>query len=703
MSGSMGSVVAWPDRASGSSPRNGWLATAGLTLCAVVATALVLPPATFRAKSIVAITDPASPLAILLPRTAAEVAVSKPVMERAAESLIGTGVEAPEPGLIERVALALHIDGAKATGKTARLATDLARLTTAQPGALPGSLEIVVASDDAERAAQIAAAIAEALVAEQEDTSGKTRHLRASDVANRVLRLRAETATARRRLAALGGVEADPVQMRTAAAAQTAAAQARVDAIRAIIASGTPPLSDRRDVPAAIEALQTSYLDLSRQLAKARETLGDRHTTIISLQAEVKHASASLTAEWRRLGKLAESELASARDREASLRKADNSPADASRRAALDEARRNVQAADDAVARAQAGQGDISADERGFRTLSRPALPNAPVGLPALARALLAALAGVLVFGLRRLWPAARLPSLFRAAKILDPEETSPLAMLPVEETAILDKPQPAFEDAPRSMKKPRIVPKAEPTEDLMETMFEILPELEAITPSFGPMPTIVVAANEAGDDVTRVALALGRAVAESGHRVLLVETDRAKPELAAAASNKEDPMLVDLYGVLRVALRAETADGILYLAPSLKQGARIAAALARGTETPIIDEIGDEFDLVVIDGGQAAACAAAGWGADAYLRVGRYESRRDDAQFAETFDVPPDMILGTIVASRFRKTVPKPVLASRSPAPPPRSASKAPLQSAVRAPNALTRPSATRRTLRGR
>lgn len=701
MSGSTGSVFAWPDRAVASSPRKGRLATAGLALCAAVATALVLPPATFRAKSIVAITDPASPLSILLPRTAAEVAVSKPVMERAAESLIGTGVQAPDPGLIERAALALHVDGAKATGKTARLAADLSRLTSAQPGALPGSLEIVVASDDAERSAQIAAAVAEALVADQEDTIGKTHRLRAIDAANRVLRLKAEAVTARRRLAALGGVEADPVQMRAAATAQTAAAQARVDAIRAIIASGAPPLSDRHDVPASIEALQTSYLDLSRQLAKARETLGDRHTTIISLQAEVKHASASLTAEWRRLAKLAEGEPGSARERETSLRKVD-SPADAGRRTALDEARRNVQAADEAVARAQASQGDAFADERGYRTLSRPAVPNAPVGLPVMARALLAILAGALVLGLRRLLPGARLPSLFGRAQILGSAETSALDMPSVEEAAILDKPQPPLENARRSLEKRRIVPKAEPTDDLMETMLEILPELEAITPSFGLVPTIVVAANEAGVDVARVALALGRAVAESGHRVLLVETDRAKPELAAAASDDEDPTLVDLYGVLRVALRAETADGLLYVAPSLKHGARIAAALARGTETPIVDEIGDEFDLIVIDGGEAAACAAAGWGADAYLRVGRYESRRDDAQFAETFDAQPDMILGTIVASRFRKTAAEPVLASRSRAPAPRSIPKAPVQSA-RPPMTPARPLAARRTLRGR
>ena len=99
----------------------------------------------------------------------------------------------------------------------------------------------------------------------------------------RLARLQDSAIAAHRVLADLGGDVADPAATRAASAARVEALRARLDAIRAILAAD-PPLGAGRDVPPNIEALQTSYLDLTRQLAKARETLGDRHTTVIGLQ-----------------------------------------------------------------------------------------------------------------------------------------------------------------------------------------------------------------------------------------------------------------------------------------------------------------------------------------------------------------------------------------------------------------------------------
>ena len=241
----------------------------------------------------------------------------------------------------------------------------------------------------------------------------QARRKRDIDAIALVERLNAQATAARRRLAALGGAEADPAQIRAAAAAQTATAQARVDIIHAIIASGAPPLSDRRDVPSGIETLQGTYLDVTRQLAKARETLGDRHTTVISLQNEVKHAAASLTAEWRRLAHLAEAELGTARQREAMLRTTDTA-ADATRRDAIQEARRSVQVADDNITRAQGEQRETPIDERTYRLMARAPLPTTASGFSVVSRVLVAGGLGLFVF-----WIGLRLPRFGDAAALM--------------------------------------------------------------------------------------------------------------------------------------------------------------------------------------------------------------------------------------------------------------------------------------------
>lgn len=642
-------------------------------LAVAAATCIVLPGSSFRAKAVVAIVEPTSPLAVILTRTASDAAVSKPVMGRAAESLIGTGFPVPEPDLAERAAVTAHLGAVTATGKTARLAAHLSRLVVARPGEMPGSLDIIAATGEADQAPQAASAVADALIADQDETIAKARRKRDLDGSAKLERLKAEAATARRQLAAFGGEEADPVQALAAAIAQTARAQARFDAIRAIIASGSPPLSDRRDVPAAIETAQSAYLDLSRQLAKARETLGERHTTIIGLNADLRHAAASLTAEWRRLSRMAEADFDAAREREGKLRKAGGGT-DAKRRDAMEEARRNLQTADDAVARALAAMREAAADERGYRLVARPVVPNAASGLSLISRLLIGAAAGLLVAGLGLLVSRRRF---LRAAPTL---VAMPDVVMPIEERAVAihetaeatERAEPAAQTqlggrAPTQAAHAEAsrVERDQTESPLLRAMSDLLPDLEAIDPNFGPIPTVMIASNEAKTEVAPVALALGRAAADKGLRVLLVEATRARKEIASAADADADPILVDLFGRLRVAFRAKASDGALFLALSLQDGARIASALARDEETLLVDDIGAEFDLVVIDGGRAADAAAAGWGADAFVRVGRYRAKRDDDQFVAAFGVPRDAILGAVVASTFLRTPAQPIISA--------------------------------------
>lgn len=623
-------------------------------------TACLTASSLYRTHAIVGMGDGSSPTVPAATQAAAAAAVSKPVMMRAA-SLIGTSMPATAPSFGERVGLILGLEGVHATGRDERLAESLADSVGAAPGFMPGTVEIAAAAADAEQAAQIATTVAEAFVTEAADTAADLRRKRDIAADARLDALRADARTAHQRFAALGGDDADPIAARAAASAQTAAARERATAIRTIVASGTPPIGDRRDLPATLTAMQNTYLDLTRRLAEARETLGDRHTTVVSLQDGIRHAATNLSAEWKRLSRTADAELAAAQARESALHQPDT-PAAAARHAALEEARRAAQIAEETLARAEAARRDRPADEPPYRLVARAPVPLAPSGVSLVSRTILVLLAGGAAAGLALTVPLRRRrpfaaearesnagstvvkPKTAAAPRFFDPEPA--LAGEPLPETAQRtpnDMPQASL-DEPLSRREP----------SLAQAMRAILPLLDAVDPRYGARPTAMVAANEVGADTTAVALALGKAAAARGRRVLLVESERERPELAAAADPDAEPMLVDLFGTLRIALQAEGCGGVLTLVPAIKNGARLASTLARTGETVFIDDVDAAFDLIVVDGGRAAECAAAGWGADVVLRVGRFASQRDDDHFIETIGASPDEFIGTIVASTF-------------------------------------------------
>ncbi len=179
-----------------------------------------------------------------------------------------------------------------------------------------------------------------------------------------------------------------------------------------------------------------------------------------------------------------------------------------------------------------------------------------------------------------------------------------------------------------------------------------IVADLAALVSPAGSVPTIMVAANEGAADTVGIALAIGDAAVERGLRVLLVEGSRQRSMVAYAGDLDGSPALADVFGEVRIVLPAEGSDGF-FLAPFLKRGRGIAAALARNAQAEIVD-IAAEFDIVVIDGCRAIDTAAAGWSADAYLRVGRFTSQRDTDLFCRTLDVPPGAFVGTVAATTF-------------------------------------------------
>ncbi len=644
----------------------------GVGVAAIIVVALPAPLFTTRAVIGVSASDQSMRLA--LAQAAREAIRSKPVMARAAAALIAVDVTPPEPSPEERVAVLTGIGGIHATGREARLAEVLASRVRAVIGEGSASVDILASDEQAERAAQYAGAVADAFVADEDDRALALRRQRESAAAARTEALIKAASAAHARLFALGGTMADPAQARATAAAQTAQAQARLDTIRAIVASAAPPLSDRKDVPESVGVLQRNYLDLAARLATARETLGDRHTTIIALREGVARAAASLTAEWKRLERLAQAETDAARTREKATRVPD-APVDAARRAAIDEARAAAARADDAVTMAEAERPRQSA-EHAYRIDARAPVPSTTTGFPGAARALIAALAGLAAFAAalaaprrrgsdRTDEPAGELKATVavasvqasasnRKASFFEPAIDEAI-MTPILEAA--SREDDSHEDdshqhESREWREPaavtRIAPARVPEAGAREAMRALLARLEMIE-SQGEIATIMVAANDAEIATTPVALALGRAAADTGRRVLVIESERPRGVLAASADPDGDPVLIDVFGTLRVALQAADGGG-LTLAPALRNGRRIASALARGGETPFIDEPVAAFDLIVIDGGRAAEQALA----DAYLRVGRYTSTRDDERFLAALGATKDAFAGTMIGRVF-------------------------------------------------
>ena len=705
-----------------------------VALAAAGVAGMTLPASFFQASAIVAVDDSSAALRLAAARSAADLAVSKPVIVRAAASLNGTTVTAPAPALTETLGVATGLLGA--TGAVARLADALAPEVGAHAG--DGLVEIQARATDGARAAQVATAVAEALVAEQEGSVLADAHRRELATTARLETLRNTARAAHARLAALGATDSDPAEALVVAATATRAAETRLTAVHAVIAAGSPPLGGGSELPQTAAALQQTYWDLKKQLDKASESMGERHTTVIALRDGVSRAAAALTAEWQRIERAAAGDVTVARSREAVLRRS-TIVANPAKHAAVEEARGAARLADAALARATVPVNTAFVAPP-LRLVAPAAVPAAPAGLGPWQRGTITAGAGIGAFALAWFATRRRRSRPFGAESFEDAstgpsadtadtshdlavglpmnEPTVAASTMPDEPLVAIDglvlavadravpvevadapaienlddheqpdydffEPDwPEYQSEPFAEERSAAMPfetasfdadpdvSAEPDRvpttaraldpDLRDALRAIAADLEGL--ASGRMASVMVAANAAGADTGAVALALGEAAAELGYRVLVIENERARPMLAEAVAPDGEPLLVDAFGALRVALPAERIGG-LFLAPALRDGARIAAALARNTQAELVDDLAAAFDAVVIDGGRAADSAAAGWNADAFIRVGRFASHKDDAHLLATFDAPEEALLGTVAAGRFvAREAPEPV-----------------------------------------
>lgn len=604
-------------------------AVVGLAAAGVIGAGL--SPATFEATAVVGLDSGNDAL-----RTALDLATSHSVVRRAASTLVGTDEDA------------------------AQLAAN-AKVFPTEAGTAVAITEI---GADASRAARAATAVAQALVAEHETVSAAWRLTRDAHAQARLTALQAAAAQAHERLQALGGPDA--ASGRGGVAEQVAKAEAHVETIRAILASGSPPLSDK-DVPPTVQVLQANYLDLIRRLAVARATLGDRHVTIIALQEGVRQASEVLTAEWKRLLRQAQGDLEATRHHQATLGKAG---AKAGAIAAIEAARRATEQADAVVHEAEEDARQAPSNT-GYHLISPASPPLHATGWSMLARLLLSVSAGIAGFGLAL--AGASILALIRRPRRTGAKATSAFFTEPApfpsdmfDDSSLLDafaEIRLTLPDASTSFASDEeaatasmgLLPSRSRSDDqeLRDAFGTLVADVAQRESAEGSVPTIMVAANDLRGDTRRVALALAASAAENGLRALLFEGPRQQPDLAAAAELDGEPLLLNLFGTLRVALPAEAIKG-LCLVPSINNGEAIAAALARTGQATLVSELTSSFDLLIIDGGQAIDSADAGLTADVFLRVEDEDSWSDAEHFLDTFKATPDAVLGIVIGGTF-------------------------------------------------
>lgn len=546
----------------------------------------------------------------------------------AARVLLAQGVSPPVPHLFDRLAVAAG--RAHATDGETRLATELLKDGWLVQAASGNRLELWSEARHARQATRFAEALAAGFAASENRIDASWRAARAKEAAERVRRLEAEAVAAHVRLETVEPVVAPPPQPRVSSA-QPAELRARLDMIRAILAAGGPPLSDRRDMPPSIEGLQNNYLDLQRQLLKARQTLGDRHITIITLQADLKKAAADLVAEWQRLKRITEAELKALRsDGAAEARRAplDNDAPSAERIAA----RRIAEIADQKLTEAVEAQLALAGTQTAYRVAGAAVPPVLSGGLPSWLRFLMSGAGAALGFVALCRLAAGR----DERALPESPPESLPASLPESLPATIADEPV----EAPL-LETPEVPVGDDPAEV----------EDAATVPSFwtAPPPSpavqsrrLLIATTERGVATLPYAVGAAYAAIEIGLKVLIVESERDVPTLAAMAGTGAEPETLVLDGVRRKILRAEQGNGHLFVAPH-----PVDADLA---EPDALRETTESFDLVVIDGGYFEAAVASGWRAEAYQRIGHVSSDEIEAAFAQAFAVSPDAVLDPIL-----------------------------------------------------
>ena len=482
------------------------------------------------------------------------------------------------------------------------------KLLTVDTVGLSTSLDIAFASRDAEKAARIANGVAQAYVADQVKAKHDATERATQWLIDRIQRLAIEVQASEEAVqrykaehnlndATEGGSLIG--QQMGAISTQLVAARADLAQKRATYARVSQLVNSGRaaDVSQAVASpliaqLRAQESDLIQQEAELSTRYGPKHPKMAEIESQKKNLDAKIAQEVRRVVETAGNDVAVAAAQVASL---ENSLKGTEHSAAQDNLARvklksleanavSTQSMYQAfVARLRATQ-DSAADEMpDARVISRAAIPDAPNG-PSRMVVLAAAIPASLLLGLL-------------AALIAERMETGGtslpgvpvMARIPLSQRRLAD----AVVDQPSSVQARAVNALA-----------------QALLPPGITGRAVLVAPAAQGEGQTDLAVALARAAAQSGRRVVLIDGNFRNPRVAHAIGvTNQKGLVAALTGRLRLSqcFFRDTRSAAIMLActQGLPNPSQILASPAMAQ---LVAHLRGACDLVVIDAGPVLA-----------------------------------------------------------------------------------------------
>ncbi len=494
-------------------------------------------------------------------------------------------------------------------------------------------IDVEVATREPDKSARIANAIARAYIADLQAASAASAERSETWLRGRLAELQGRVEAAERRAQAFreenGLVNAngksvselelaDLSAQLTAARARASETRARWEQTRRLSAGGRTPDGVGDGLKSGVmERLRQQQAEIIRQESNFRTTLGPRHPAYIEVQQQLADTNRLIQEEARRLVDVARSEHDSARTQEKALETRlseakGQSATDGKALVRLREFEREVEASRivyEKFLRARETVKEDTLETPLARVISPAVAPLAPSS-PKKVAILAMALAAGLGFGIGAalavdfLDPASPVRRERRGADA----RTLPAARRPEAHPDLigrLDAPAPAA--APTRDWRTRLTRWRRPAADAPPAPDPVDALLDEIRAGDRPAHSLLVSGLDPLDAEARgrSTLALARAAARRGERVLIVAADRHSPALAAA--DPAPAALLDCDGERRslhaIAADAAQANGGLWVLPRHVSGLAARRARAARRDLPLIAGMRQGFDLVLFDG----------------------------------------------------------------------------------------------------
>lgn len=590
-----------------------WLLASLLAGAGAGLAVLHLLPPVYRAEALVLIEPRSS-------RVAADGAVASPIDSDS--SAVDSQVEVlSSPGLASRVADKLYADQKEAGPRDRAAMVDelLGRLEVVRQGKTR-VIAVRVRDHDPKRAADLANLWVETWLVDQlagkyavvSRTTGwfddKLRALgqQVAAAEARVVAFREQHAQVLDvALARVDGRLADLEREHLLALAARRALEARVMALRQRAADSSVGTAALGAVTPLLSALEAAEADLVRREAELRGLYGEKHPLVADLLREKAELARRIESERQAILARFEADLAEARERERTLAtelERIRGIAAQARRAELEKRRLEREAELDRrlyesfASRLQATSDAEAVEQPDARIIAEATPPITPI-FPQARIVLPIGIITGLGLGLIGLYLCERLDrSLATTREIARELGLATLALVP--------------ELRRRSAKAPHDYVLEHPRSRLAEALRELLARI-VTAPHHGSGRLLLVASALPGEGKSTLTLALGRLASREGLRVLVVDADLRKPELAAMAGLTAGAGFAELLeGRLALADVVRRDSSGLELVPGSRRHLHPAPLLAGEKLRALFAALRSAYDLVLVDSAPLAAVA---------------------------------------------------------------------------------------------